>query len=195
MKEPPSPEEERAHVIKLLKEVKKALSKEDAFELKRLSNYTIHSASTYQDDRSILLAVLVYSLSKILERKENLKIKDWKEIVRKINFELDKIIECLKKKEEEKKCIYHLKEARQIMTKASPRIKEHIKEVLRKAAINKASRVYEHGISMERTADLLGVTIWELSEYIGQTPVSEVKQNITIDVRSRAKTALDFLTK
>ena len=43
-------------------------------------------------------------------------------------------------------------------------LKEYIQEVFRKAYINKASRIYEHGISRAETAGLLGVTQWELAE-------------------------------
>jgi len=189
-----SPEGERLHAIKVLKKVKYALTQDDAFTLKKLSNFTIHSASSYQDDRSILIMTIVYTLSKILERKDNLEIKNWKQYSKEFIRELSFAQESLEKKENQS-CIKHLKNARKALTKTSPKLRSYIKEVLRKASINKASKIHEHGISLERTASLLGITKWELSEYIGQSSVSETKQNITLNVKQRAKIALEFLTK
>jgi len=59
---------EKEHVIKVLENTKIALKKEDVIQLKELSNQTIHSASIDQTSESILLAVIVYSLGKIIER-------------------------------------------------------------------------------------------------------------------------------
>ena len=71
----------------------------------------------------------------------------------------------------------------------------YIQQVFRKASINKASRLYEHGISMEQTAKVLGITIWELAEYSGQTGISDVNLGITLDVKKRIKNAEEFLGK
>src|SRR3989338_7866278 len=40
----------------------------DVMELKELSNNTIHNASVFQDECSVSVAVLIYALSKIIER-------------------------------------------------------------------------------------------------------------------------------
>ena len=58
---------------------------------------------------------------------------------------------------------------RENIEKLSGKLKEYIKDVFLKAEINRASRIYEHGISMKKTAEILGVSIWELAEYAGQT--------------------------
>ena len=51
----------------------------DMIELTELSNRIIHDASVFQDEISISIAVLIYALSKIIERKQdNL---DYKEIL------------------------------------------------------------------------------------------------------------------
>ena len=71
-------------------------------------------------------------------------------------------------------------------------MKSYIQDVFRKARINKASALYEHGISMEKTASLLGITMFELANYVGQREVAEVPEIKTIDVRSRIKLAMDM---
>jgi CRISPR/Cas system-associated protein Cas7 (RAMP superfamily) len=48
---------------------------------------------------------------------------------------------------------------------------------------------------MEQTSKLLGITQWELSDYIGQSPISEAKESQTVDIKKRAKLALEFFEK
>ena len=72
-------------------------------------------------------------------------------------------------------------------------LKQYIQDVFKKAAINKGSKIYEHGLSLEHTAKLLGTSQWELSEYIGQKHF-DVQQVQTIDIKERAKMALEFFS-
>jgi len=74
----------------------------------------------------------------------------------------------------------------------SEELKRNVSDVFMKARINKASKIYEHGISMEATSKLLGVSIWELAEYTGQTNISDANYNKTIDIKKRVKTAMEF---
>jgi hypothetical protein len=185
--------EEVEHVISILEESKKALSKEDAAKLRELSNQTVHSASVFQDAGSITLAVIIYSLGKIIERQDYRKIKRWSESVKKINAMLDISIATLKNKQFDKYPIY-LEKTRKVLTSISINLKPYIQEVLRKASINKASKIYEHGISMGQTAQMLGITQWELSEYSGQKESRDREYTTTLDVKKRALMALEFFS-
>jgi len=79
--------EEVKHLINVLEDTKKALKEEDAFRLKELSNQTIHSVSAHQDTGNITMAVIVYALSKLVERKASLKIKNWDSLIKKIEYQ------------------------------------------------------------------------------------------------------------
>jgi len=184
--------EERLHVIDVLKKTKKALADEDSLTLKELSNQTIHSASVFQDAGSIAFAVIVYSLSKLLERKDTLEIKNWASFSKKVSAKLDMAIESMEN-ERFNDYIDDLLKLRKLLSSISESLTSYVQEVLRKASINKASKIYEHGLSMEKTARLLGVTQWELSEYIGQK-TNDVKQNQTVDIKKRAKEAMEFFS-
>ena len=48
-------------------------------------------------------------------------------------------------------------------------LKLYIQEVIEQAKIKKATKLHEHGISIARTAELLGLSQWELQGYIGKT--------------------------
>ncbi|MEK6855358.1 MAG: hypothetical protein AABX73_04005 [Nanoarchaeota archaeon] len=184
-------EKEVEHIVHVLKEIKQYLAENNAIKLKELSNHTIHSASTYQDAGSITLAVLVYTLSKLIEREDYKKIKDWREFIKKLNAIIDKsIAEIEKNNQKEYEEVFV--NSRKLLESVSPNLKKYIEEVIRKASINKGSKIYEHGISLEQTSRLLGITQWELSEYIGQKNLPETKPSMTINIKKRAEMALEF---
>jgi hypothetical protein len=86
-----------------------------------------------------------------------------------------------------------LTKIRKTVSQLSGKLKIYIQDVFRKAEINKASKIYEHGISMEQTASLLGVTLFELASYAGQKPeISDATFNKTVDVKKRIKTAMEM---
>ena len=185
--------EEVSHLINVLEETKEAIDKEDVLKLGELSNQTIHSASTAQDTGSITIAVIVYALSKIIERKDTLKIKNWSTFIKKLDGIFNLAIKSLKENKVDKYEKY-MEMTRKAITSTSLNIKPYIQDVMRKASINKASKIYEHGISLGQTAEILGVTEWELSEYSGQTRVADVPFNMSWDISKRAKMALEFFS-
>jgi len=167
-----------------------ALKEEDSVKLKKLSDQTIHVASVEQDLDNIAVAVIVYSLSKIIERKEYRAQKGWKEFYKKIVAEIGKSINSLKKNDGAgfKK---NLEEIRKVLSKVSGGLKIYIQDVFKKAKINKASKIYEHGISMEKTASLLGITMFDLASYAGQK-VGNGKETKTLGARERIKLATEI---
>lgn len=182
-------EGERNHIIEVLENAKKALLASDSLELKELSNQVIHSLSIYQSEGLVAIAVILYSFSKLIERKEHLTLKDWGSFVDRTNASFDESIRALRENNL-KKFEDNLIAIRSSIEKIT--IKPFVSEILQKAMINKASRIYEHGISMEQTAKLLGVSQWELSEYAGQTGIPDIRYALTFDVKKRAKMALEF---
>ncbi|MEK6825440.1 MAG: hypothetical protein AABY00_01505 [Nanoarchaeota archaeon] len=185
--------EEVGHVISILQDTRKAILENDVGRLHELSNQTIHCASSEQDASSITIAVLLYSLSKIVERKGLHKIKNYDLVVKKFIGYIDLALLAIKEGNQEA-FEGHLQRSRIALTSTSLNIRPYIQEVLRKASINKASKIYEHGISMGRTSSLLGITQWELSEYTGQKDALERNYTPTQDVRERAKMALEFFS-
>lgn len=183
--------EEVNHVIEILSRAKTALEEQDSEKLKALSDMSIHSASVYQHTDSILLAIVTYSLSKILERKEKLTIENWQEFMKEVITLLENSIVALKKNNYN---IYinSLEKIKNKIENISSEMKPIIMEVLRKASINKASKIYEHGISIAKTTKLLKISPWELTEYIGEKENPHLNLNKTLDVRERAKMAMEF---
>ncbi len=179
------------NVLRILIETKKAFINDNPFELKNLSNQTIHSATISQDGDNVIVAVLVYSLGKILERSNYRNMEGWdlfyKETIKNLDFAINSL-----EREDIDKCRLVLGKIRNYLNKVDGDLAEYIKEIFRKAEINKAFKLYEHGLSLEQTAEILGVNLWDLSSYVGQSTISEAKVSISMPVKDRIKMTEDF---
>ena len=63
-----------------------------------------------------------------------------------------------------------------------------MQEVIEEAKIKKGYKLHEHGISLGRTAEILGISQWELMNYVGKTKISDV-DIVPTDVVQRLKLA------
>ena len=182
-------EQVKHNLIRILGKTIEAIRNEDIKQLKDLSNETIHDATVYQDEYSITLAVLIYTLGKMYERDYQYgKFKGWKIFC----FDCFRGLEAAKEKLEAGDINGFdaiLKNYVSIMDKVHHKLRNYIQDVLRKARISKASRLVEHGLSIGRTAELLGVTRFELMDYVGKTYIADVQENVTIDVAERLRFA------
>lgn len=180
--------QERRNVLRILKETREAMTRGDTVTLKSLSNQTINTASLAQDSDNITVAVIIYSLGKVLERHQYQEFKGWKEFYNAVMSSINHSISDLEKGKDDK-----IREDLGIITKEieklSGKLKKYIQDVFWKARINKASKIYEHGISMEKTAKLLGVTLYELASYAGQARIEDIPLENTLDVKRRIKIA------
>jgi len=182
---------ESENLIRVLEESIIAFKNKDSIKLKKLSNETVHTSSLNQDPNNILVAVIVYSLGKILERENYLNLPGWKNFESLTTSALKISVKDLKQKKEEK-FTQDLVQVRKAIGKISGKLKKYVEEVFRRSEITKASRIYEHGISLGRTSKLLGITIYDLANYSGQTGISEVSLNQTISEKGRIKMLEDI---
>ena len=80
------------------------------------------------------------------------------------------------------------------ISKLSPDTKNYVQEVMHKARINKAAKIHEHGISLAKTAALLGVSQWELSDYASGKKDEELEKEFGegVSVKRRVKIVEGF---
>jgi len=184
--------QEKENILKILEGTKQAIKKGDATTIKNLSNQTTNTAALTHDPDNIAIAVIVYSISKVLEREDYKKLSGWSEFYTTIFPSIDNTIAAIKNNEE-KAIRENLNNLRQSLMKVSGSLKKYVWDIFRKASINKASKIYGHGISMEKTADLLGITMFELASYAGQKEgVSEVPIGKGISAKARIKIAMEL---
>lgn len=172
----------RHDLVVVLEQAYEAMDVRDFRRLKRLSDHTIEDASIYQDDDSISAAVVMYTISKIVERvkKDTDYYSNLKELM---NQELAALKDGVLEQ-------YHLvqKEILKLIAEADNKLKLYVDEVLVKAQIKKSSKLYEHGISVSRAAEILSISQWELMSYIGKTNIHDFLEPPK-DVESRIKFA------
>lgn len=152
-------------ILNVLKQAADSVVKQDAVLLAELSNHTIHNASIYQDEDSISVAVLVYSLSKLIQREKGV-----------FNGHVAKSL-----RNAHNLLVHHKVDAyrgiiRSILDEISFRdsqMRLYIEEVLDMARIKKGSKLYEHGLSAAKAAQMLGISQWELLNYIGKTRMTD----------------------
>ena len=176
------------NILRILKETRRLIEEDKANELKTLSNQTIHSATISQDADNLIVAVLVYSLGKVMEREHYRNMEGWGEFYEAV---IKNLIEVEKKlgKDDVVGARRNLGMIRNSLNKIDGDLGRYVKDVFRKAEINKAFKLYEHGLSSEATADLLGVSLWDLSSYIGQSNIGDAKVAISMPVGERVKIA------
>ena len=78
---------EEDNVLRILKETRVAIEKNDSFNLKNLSNRTVNTSSLTQDSDNIAVAVIVYSLSKIIERQDYRQLSGWNVFYKRSNVD------------------------------------------------------------------------------------------------------------
>lgn len=184
---------EADNILRILEDTQRAIQKQDYSRLKHFSNQTINTASRTHDPDNILLAVVVYALGKIYERENYRELEGWAKYEKILNTSLNNAIFAMKKGKHTE-AISHLELMRDSVGKLSGKLKDYINDVFRRASINKASRMHEHGISMERTAKLLGITMWELADYVGDTGIADTKETTSSGptLKSRIKLAMEL---
>lgn len=181
-------EEVRGEILNVLEEALDALEKREYAKLKGISNHTIHTASIYQDEDSISVAVILYSLYKVIQRCE----EGDERICVELQGELRKAYDSLDNDDDKsyRKEIKHLLKA---LAKHDQRFEMFIEDVVAQANVKKGSKLYEHGISLGRAAELLGISEWELMEYIGNTTIADFKKE-RIPILDRIETARRLFT-
>lgn len=164
------------HVLLSAMEILNVEEEKDVADLRELSNHTIHNASIFQDEDSISVAILVYSLSKVIERKEGkLKYGSILGLLKSARgcLELDKV-------DAYRKSIRKLFD---FISSVDSKLKLYVEQVINQAEIKKGGKLYAHGISLGRAASILGISQWELMFYIGKTNLTNSPGGVSVKRR------------
>lgn len=168
-------------VLSELVEILEVKEESDIVEIKELSNHVIHNASVFQDEDSISIAILIYSLSKIIERKQ--KDLDYGRVLNMLNSSISNL-----KNNNDDEFRKSIKSIFNFIRTMDEKLRLYIHEVINQAQIKKGCKLCEHGISVARASEVLGISQWELMHYLGKTTLID-KFSEPINVSSRLKFA------
>jgi len=126
--------------------------------LKALSNQTIHNASIFQDEGSVKIAVVMFAIYKLVSQKQNIKPLE------KYLFNIRRYLKKHYINDFHKETNATLKYIAQVDKKA----RQYFNEVITHAQISKGYKIFDHGISLAKVAEILHVSHWELAGYAGE---------------------------
>ncbi len=156
-------------ILRVLAEAITALQQGKDDELAMLSNKVIHDATIFQDEDSLAVATLMYAVGKVMERAEETN-KPKPDFIPRLK-ELDALLsqDNIPAFREQ---LRHIFDA---ISSQDDRLHLFVESVIRKAQLKKAAKIHEHGISIARASEMLGVSQWELLSYLGKTTIPEVE--------------------
>lgn len=170
-------------ILAALDEAYKSFAEFDIAKLRRISNFTIHNAGIFQDPDSIKFALLTYSLAKVAAKEREMDYPKWKQFKEDMLILLKEARQQLDK-DDEKAYTKTLKQMFGVIGKLDKKLTRYATEVVTQAKIKKGSKVYEHGISAGRAAELMRISEWELQSYVGGAGITpKAKTPITSSER------------
>ena len=167
-------EQLRKHLVEMLTKTIQVLEKredKDVFQLKELSEQTIKDASTHQDIDAVQIAIIIYSLYKV--------IKDFPEDdYQRLYKHLIKAKTNLQRKEFQRynqniKSIFSTIGTCNAKICKADRSKQYAQEVFHAARIKKGVSLFKYGLSIGRAAQIMGLSRWDLMNFIGKTKILE----------------------
>jgi len=156
----------------------------DISQVRKISNHTIHNASVFQDEDSVSVAVLIYSLSKLMERNS----LDYSKISSMLKSGLEQI-----KSNNEEGFRKGIRNIFKYIRSVDNKLKLYIYEVINQAQIKKGCKMCEHGLSVARAAEIMGISQWELMHYLGKTTFLD-RISEPVSVYSRMKIARNLFS-
>ncbi|MDD5182029.1 MAG: hypothetical protein PHC66_02545 [Candidatus Nanoarchaeia archaeon] len=185
----------RYDLIEVLEQVKDALERMDIDALSEWSNHTIHSIAIYREKRAVYIAIIAYSLSKLVEKKrEHLVEKDkWSNFIANLLKEMVQAVEALESKNIGKFDALITQMMKQI-SDFDVSFSRYAQEVLEFSKVQKGARIYEHGISLSGIAEMLGVSKWDLMRKVGELKEKPEEEHV-FGVTKSSKQRLEELKK
>ncbi|MBI2133650.1 hypothetical protein HYU11_03125 [Candidatus Woesearchaeota archaeon] len=174
-------------IIEVLKGAEDCISEGNASKLRELSDHTIHNSSIFQDEDSISIAVVIYSLFKICERTGNSGIGDFRSYLHHARKHLEK--------EEMEKYKLIIRKISEKISTIDSKFRLYVQDVMEKAQVKKGSKLYSHGISIAKASSLLGISQWELMNYIGKTQIVDNYGQPLNNVRERLNFARKLFSR
>lgn len=178
--------EAKKEVIAVLQEAADAIKQKRYFDLHAISDHILHTIIIYQDKDVVEIAIAIYAINKILEKEKYALHPKVKGFV-KIMLDLLKETKTSLQKNDIDGFHENLKDISEKIHSFSASIKFYIDDVLHFARIKKGTRLYEHGLSLGKAAELVGVAKWDLMPAIGETAIHE--QPITPEQLNRKRAA------
>ncbi len=170
-------------IYQVVRNVIKALELRDSSLAEEWSNRLVHSTSIYQHEACILVSVIAYAIAKILgnEKLREKYPEEWKDFIEAMRKNLNAALERI---DDEKEFVEALKVISQQIKEFDENFSQYAEHIMRFASVQKGKRIYAHGLSLTKVAEMLGISKWELMEKVAEMK-SEEPHYVTLKERMR----------
>ncbi|MBT4604876.1 hypothetical protein HOC01_04505 [archaeon] len=152
-------------------------------ELEKLSTHVIEDVTFYKNYDAATLAVLIYSIFKVSACVDP----------EKHSMLIEKLTRVRNSLAQKKFGEYNiaLSESFTIIKDCNSKIKEHIQDVMFASKLKKGSHLLEQGMSVARAASVMGVSRWDIQEYLqGSTALEAHTESSRADLRLKKAMAI-----
>ena len=181
-------EKVREDILNVLRNSLMAIKKRDLMKLRDQSDKTIHNSSVFQDKYSISTAVVIYSTYKLFEKNKFRSDPKWNDFEKLLVSELQDSVK-LVNGNDLGGYLSSLRKITKSMTKLEKNIGQFVQHIVHVTKIKKATRIQQHGISIQRVAKLLDIPSWEIMSYVGHTKTFDNSLNLSKSIGDRLEIA------
>lgn len=173
--------------LEFLERIESAFDAQNSFDLKEISNDAGKIAVSSFDKSAAKIAVLAYSLSKMVSKEHIIKNTSWTEAKKHI-FDLLHEASALLRKNKHDEFSKKLELLEKIVKKADQQMGNYVRNLWDKAKIKISSTAYAQGLSLSQAAELVDANKAELQNYIGITKIHD-EEKTGYSMKQRMKVA------
>jgi hypothetical protein len=156
----------------------------DFEKIQQLSEHATDDVAAYKDLDLISITVLLYSIYKIMP---NMLDEDYQDLLAELKFAVKHL-----KAGNFSRYNKSIKSLFRIVTKCNAKVKVHLQDVMHAARIKKGASLLSKGLSIGQAAGLMGLSNWDLQQYIGKIPYAEQNKFRTSSAKKRLINALQL---
>jgi hypothetical protein len=164
--------EAKKDVLAVLQDALTAIKNGRYADLHAISDHVLHVIAIYQYPDVIDIATAIYALDKTLETEKYSTHPKMKLFLKDVLYSLKDAIRALEEDDIEK-YTYETANLLAAIQGFTKKVKLYTEDILHFSKIKKGSKLYEHGLSLGRAAETMGITKWELMGTTGETAVHE----------------------
>lgn len=174
-------QEIKSNILFVLRSLKDMLSSNKLIiaDLKKLSNRLMNDITLFHDKDCISLSVLVYALYKIFSKNSDF---DRANLKRYISSAISSIDNDAEFRANMRALFDHLK-------KFDTNLDSTIIQTIKHAQVKRGLKMYEDGLTIGQAAEIMGVSKWEIMEYLGPTNIVDKDPTLRVDSRERLQFA------
>ena len=155
----------------MIERLRNAFKSRKASDLKKISNAAIEQAAMSEDRDMVSIPLISYCLYKLLSKEHMEKQESWNRFLENVDKDLDEAVEIAKRGEPlvgilEKEIIHDI-------AQIDDSYGNYAKDIVYKARIKQASRIYAMGISLSTAIALTGADKMESYGYVGTTKIHD----------------------